>query len=65
VQDQSEFKRRSHTPPHASRMLEAALTVCEFTAGGSGMLSTEAIPINRPRNQIANAFNFIPASPDY
>ena len=64
MQDQSEFKRRSHTPPRASRRREATLNVCGFTAGGSGMVSTEAIPINRPRNQITHAFDFIPASPD-
>jgi hypothetical protein len=60
VQDESEFKRRSHTPPRASRRQDATLTVCGFTAGGSGMVSTEAIPINRPRNQIAHAFDLIP-----
>jgi hypothetical protein len=33
--------------------------VCEFTAGGSGMVSTEAITIKAPRTQIMHDFNFI------
>jgi hypothetical protein len=66
VQDQSEFKRRSHTPPRASHRREATLTVRGFTAGGSGMVSTETITINRPRTQIMHDFDFIPAlCPEY
>jgi hypothetical protein len=61
VQDQSEFKRRSHKQPRASHRREATLTVSGFTAGGSGMVSTEAITINTPRTQIMHDLDFIPA----
>ena len=61
MHDQSEFKRRSHKPPRAPHRREATLTVCGFTAGGSGMASSEAITINAPRTQIMHDFDFIPA----
>ncbi len=65
MQDQSQFKRRSHKPPGASHRREATLIVCGFTAGGSGTASSEAITINAPKNQIVHDFDFIPAcAPD-
>jgi hypothetical protein len=57
---QSKFNRRSHTSPRASHT-EAAITERGFTAGGSGMVSTEAIASNRPRTQIMHDLDFIPA----
>jgi hypothetical protein len=63
LQDHRELKRHSGTPPRTSRRRDAKLTFRGFTAGGSGITSTAAIPINRPRNQIKSAFDFMPVSP--
>ena len=65
MQDQQEVKRHSGTPPRTWRKREAKLTVRGFTAGGSGITSTAAIPINRPRNQIKSAFDFMTVSPRF
>ena len=61
MQDESQFKRRSHKPPVASLMREATMKVRGFTAGGSGTASNEASIINAPRTQIVHDFDFIPA----
>ena len=59
--DGSNVNQQSCRHLGASHSREATLTAREFTAGGSGTVSTEAIAKKRPRTQIMHGFDFIPA----
>jgi hypothetical protein len=61
VHGESQSKRCSQKPPWFSCRRELTLTVCGFTAGGSGVASREAITINAPSTHIVHETNFIPA----
>lgn len=60
---QSKVKRRSHTSARVFDR-EASLTEFGFTAGGSGIVSTEAIASKRPTIQIVYGLDFITAVPE-
>jgi hypothetical protein len=59
--DRSNVNHKSRKHLGASHSREATLTAREFTAGGSGTVSTEAIAKKRPRIQIMHGFDLIPA----
>jgi hypothetical protein len=59
--DRSNVNHQSCKHLGASHSREATLTAREFTAGGSGTVSTEAIAKKKPRIQTMHGFDFIPA----
>jgi hypothetical protein len=62
IQDIAQLKRSCWNSQGLSRRQEDfVLTVCGFTAGGSGWVSSDDITSNAPSTQTVNQIAFIPA----